>query len=51
MHKSTMLCAQTRTNKFFESLALQDFQKIYYVRLIKNDGKDERKGKSNYAHL
>ncbi len=24
-----MLCAQTLSNKFFESVALQDFQKIY----------------------
>jgi len=26
----TALCAQTRTNKFFESVASQHFQKIYW---------------------
>jgi hypothetical protein len=29
MLKSTALCAQTQTNKFFESVAKQHFQKIY----------------------
>jgi hypothetical protein len=30
----TTLCAQTQTNKFFESVAKQHFQKIYFGALI-----------------